>query len=438
MWRYTAENSRRRSKCGWKLHVSATILNAPTVLDRIAPFLIARGASFKAPRSLDEVGNLNSGLNYQYSQIGKIITVYPKTDDEAVFLAGHLHCLTKDLSGPAIPFDLRFADTGNVYYRYGAFEHLELSRNGRKISAVYAPDGNLVPDIREQAKPDWAADPFAAHKPKSNSPKQSAPTSIRVISVLAQRGKGGVYVALDLRSQTPKLCLLKEGRKNGEMTWDGRDGACRVRNEKRVLSQLSAVGVEVPRLLSSFELGGNYYLLMEFLDGRTLHDQLLSRTRRMTIAQVLDYGIQLAKFIQQMHQAGWAWRDCKPKNIIVTRDGRLVPIDFEGAAPIHRPDPMRWGTPGFTAPKTITGEVGNGMADDAYAFGSIMFLLLTGRIYDPSQASSIDDLRRHVPRRLSKLVNSLLAAETGARISATDALPILQRLKRPRLARSRA
>jgi serine/threonine protein kinase len=424
IWGYSEGVHRQQPSSGWKLHVSATILNAPAVLKRIAPFLIARGTSFKAPRSLREVGKLNSGLDYRYSQIGKIITVYPRTNDEAVFLAQQLHKLTKHLNGPTVPFDLRFSDTSNVYYRFGAFEHLELVRNGRQILAVYGPEGGLVPDIREQAKPDWMSDIFETHKPKSRSSRQTAVSSIRVIKALVQRGKGGVYVAVDLGSGSPRLCLLKEGRRHGELTWDGRDGAWRVRNEKRVLSRLWSCGVPVPRVHSSFEMGGNYYLVMEYLDGETLHDKLLFRSRRLAVTQVLDCGIQLAQFIVQMHSAGWAWRDCKPKNIIVTRDGRLVPIDFEGAAPIRRPDHLRWSTPGFT-PAFRDRKVGNGVADDLYALGSILFLLLTGRVYDSATALTIKKLRRNVPSKLCQLVESLLAIEAHRRPTAEIALATL-------------
>lgn len=416
IWRYPHPKRQRRPRAGWKLHISATILNAPVVLKRIAPLLTARSVWFKAPRSLIEVGKLNSGLNYNYSQIGKIFTVYPRSDDEAVWLAQRLHKLTRQLPAPSVPFDLSISETSNVYYRFGAFEHIELTRNGRQVLAVYTPDGNLIPDVREQPKPDWVSDPFEAHKPRSRSAKQEATSSIRVMSVLAQRGKGGVYQAIDFGPDNPRLCLLKEGRKNGELTWDGRDGAWRIRNEKRVLARLKACGVPVPQVHSSFEIAGNYYLVMEYLDGETLHDSLIRRRRRLTIAQVLDYGVQLATFISQMHKAGWSWRDCKPKNIIVTRAGRLVPIDFEGAVPIDRPDPWRWGTPGFT-PLQPRGKVGNGISDDLYALGSILFLLLTGRVFDPAAPVTIQKLRRNVPPDLCRLVESLLslkAAQTTA------------------------
>ncbi|HMH45385.1 MAG TPA: phosphotransferase [Pyrinomonadaceae bacterium] len=430
IWRYDKGSHRLQPSCGWKLHVSATILNAPAVLKRIAPLLIARGTSFKAPRSLIEVGKLNSGLDYRYSQIGKIITVYPRTDDDAVFLAQRLHKLTKRLNGPSVPFDLRFSDSSNVYYRFGAFEYLELARNGRQVPAVYAPDGDLVPDVRELPKPDWVSDPFQACKPQSTSSRQKVSSPIRVINALVQRGKGGVYEAIDLASGRPRLCLLKEGRKNGELSWDGRDGAWRVRNEERVLKHLAACGVPVPRVHSSFEIDGTYYLVMEYLSGITLHEVLLRRHRRLAVAQVLDSGIQLARFMSRMHRAGWAWRDCKPKNIIVTREGNLVPIDFEGAAPIDRPDPLRWGTPGFIAPESKHAGAGSDATRDLYALGSILFLLLTGRVYDPAKPLTIEKLRTNVPSQLRELVGSLLATEPDLRPDTEAALSRLASILR--------
>ena len=99
----------------------------------------------------------------------------------------------------------------------------------------------------------------------------------------------------------------------------------------------------VPRVYSSFELAGNAYLVMEFIGGETLQSLLSRLRRRMSISRVLKYGIQLAEFISMMHAAGWVWLDCKPMNIVVTRTGKLQPLDFEGACRISRPDPTLWG-----------------------------------------------------------------------------------------------
>jgi hypothetical protein len=433
IWRQGGGQRRRLRKVGWKIHVSATTLNAPAVLEKIAPLLIERGVTFKAPRSLIEVQKLNSGVAYPYSQVGKVFTIYPKNDKEAVTLAQQLHQLTRRFSAPSIPFDLPFADDGNVYYRFGPFRRVELDRAGEKILATYAANGELVPDKREEPKPDGVTDPFEKHRPAGHR-KTSAPReSIRVFRALAQRGKGGVYEAVDFTGDTPQLCLLKEGRKHGEVSWDGRDGAWRVRNEERVLARLAQAGVTVPAIRSSFEQGGNFYLVMEHLDSESLHRVLYRLQRRLPLARVADYSRQLAAFISQMHRAGWVWRDCKPNNIIVTREGRLVPIDFEGAACIDQPDYVPWGTPGFTPPEWRDGRTPSHQADDLYALGAMIYLLLTGRVFESDNPIALEKLRRNIPLELRQLTKSLLASDRRQRPSAEHASrklnSILLRLK---------
>ncbi len=424
MWTYRHATSRDLPESGWKLHVSATILNASQILKRIAPVLVASGVQFKVARSLAEVLRLNSGLLHTYSQIGKVITVYPRNESEAINLAQCLHKLTCRFQAPSVPFDLRFTETSNIYYRYGAFRRIEIEQaDGQRGLGMHSPSGELVLDVRERPKPDWVRDPFENVKPVSKRRKpQSDPTrSFHVLRALVQRGKGGVYQAIDLGANPPRLCLLKEGRRHGEMAWDGRDGAWRVRNEERVLSSLSARGMMVPKVYSRFELDGNFYLVMEFIDGESLHNLLLRQTRLLSLRRVSSYGIQIATLLSQMHRAGWAWRDCKPKNLIVTGQGTVVPIDFEGAAPIKRPDPLIWGTPGFIPPQSIDRATQTAVADDLYALGSIMYLLFTGRYFDHAKPGTIKKLRRNVPLELRRLVESLLADEPKRRPTAQAA-----------------
>ncbi len=440
MWRYHSASRPPRTEAGWKLHVSATILNAPTIFKRVAPLLIDRDVWFKAPRSLEEVLKLNSGLIYNYSQIGKILTIYPADDAEAVYLARKLQQLTRGFSGPAVPFDLSFGEQGTVYYRFGAFEPLEIENRGRRTLGLRAPDGKLIPDRREEPQPDWVSDPFAAHQPPPKNFRTRASAAFRVINVLTQRGKGGVYEAIDFSGDKPRLCLLKEGRRNGEVAWDGRDGAWRVRHEKRVLCALTARGVPVPRVHASFTMGGNYYLVMDHISGETLHDYLMRRCYRVDLSRVLDWGIQLASFLNRMHAAGWAWRDCKPKNIVITSTARLVPIDFEGAAPLRRPDQSLWGTPGFTPPQLKQGERTNGATDDCYALGAVLYFLVTGKIFDHQSPATIQSLRRKVYPELRILIESLLHADSGLRPKAVDAcaqLKVISSRYRMRMARVR-
>ena len=174
IWRYSGSRRRKLPLVGWKIHISATILNASEVLKRIAPLLTERGVSFKAPRSLIEVLKLNSGLDYAYSQVGKVFTVYPRNDREAVALAKELHRLTRRFAAPSIPFDLQFGDLSNVYYRFGPFAHIEIDRGGQKTLATYDAKGKLIPDNREDPMPEWVSDPFEPQRPPSRRRTQPA------------------------------------------------------------------------------------------------------------------------------------------------------------------------------------------------------------------------------------------------------------------------
>src|SRR5262249_40732293 len=263
---------------------------------------------------------------------------------------------------------------------------------------------------------------FTAPRPAGKLLKQKAvPTGLfRVVRALVQRGKGGVYQAIDAQSNPPRLCLLKEGRRHGELSWDGRDGAWRVRNEERVPLRLTREGLNVPQVYARFKVEGNVYLALAFIDGESLHDLLLRQQRRLPIKCVLSFGIEIASFLAQMHRAGWAWRDCKPNNLILKRDGRIVPIDFEGAEQISRPDSRLWGTRGFL-PRVGRGQGSHhGLADDLYALGSIMFLLITGQMFDEAKRIPIARLRRNVPSDLRLLVESLLAIEPQERPGAEN------------------
>lgn len=437
IWRFSRTGAEGDLDQGWKLHVSATILNAPHILERLAPVLVESGVQFKAPRSLDDVLRQNSGVLQAYSQVGKIITVYPRSDYEAVHLAKRLHTLTYRFKAPSVPFDSRFSNGSNVYYRYGAFKKMDLERDGRRVPALISSGGELVPDVREKPRPEWASDPFLGSNESAPKHKAAISSSFRVVRALVQRGKGGVYQAIDAQSHPPRPCLLKEGRRLGELNWDGRDGAWRVRNEERVLSQLSRFGLNVPRVYSRFEVQGNVYLAMEFIDGESLHQLLQKQHRRLSIRSVLSLGIQIATLLEQMHGAGWAWRDCKPTNLIVKSDGGIVPIDFEGAEQINRPDALLWGTRGFTPLVSRAQTLHTGLTDDLFALGSILFLLLSGQMFDEAQPTSIAKWRRNVPPRLRLLVDSLLAVEPNLRPTAKNVRTQLTSILREHSQKSR-
>lgn len=422
IWRYSRPPAPDDAEQGWKLHVSATVLTANEVLKRIASPLREHGAQFKGPSSLRELHRLNSGLFYGYSQVGKFITVYPRTAEDAVSLARLLHRLTRGLHAPPVPFECRFRPGSSVFYRYGSFKRIEIdNEDGTHTHAVRDPEGRLVADVRESASaPPWVSDPFAgraAVRRRAASPRGPLATTYRALQALTQRGKGGVYKALDLSASAPRVCILKEGRARGETTWDGRDGRWRVRHEKRALCALRAAGVNVPRIYASFEEGGNYYLVTEYVEGESFQALLDRRRRRLSLPQVFAYGERLSRMLSGIHAAGWAWRDFKPANVIITEGGGLRPLDFEGACPVERPDPAPWGTPGFT-PRHAVDAPQAGARLDLYALGALVYFLLTGRLPQSLASAPISELRRSVPARVLRVVDRLLDPDPRERLDA--------------------
>lgn len=421
IWRYSRESSPDDPEQGWKLHVSATILDAVRVLRAVGPYLQNRGVLFKAPASLHQIGALNSGIHYGYSQVGKCFTIYPRTPAEAKLLAGKLHRLTRKLSAPCIPFDLRFRPGSSVFYRYGAFKAFNVAGQDAQLRYVMRdPQGKLVPDSREDpSTPSWVNDPFTTRAEPEPEPESLLKTTFKAFRALAQRGKGGVYQAVDLSSTPARLIALKQGRKYGEVEWDGRDGFWRIQHEGRVLSSLRAAGVSVPRVFSSFQAENNYYLALEFIEGESFEKWLIRRKRRLGIDAALRRSIEISLLVSSIHRAGWVWRDCKPRNIILTKDGTVRPIDFEGACPVDAPDPLPWGTPAYAAPEADASFRGQSrLPEDLYALGVTLHIVFFGRPPATSDSSSLIRLRRNIPKGVSAIVAQLLAADPEQRPSA--------------------
>lgn len=406
IWRSNRNSKPQEPLQGWKLHISATILEACDLFEKVAPFLVSEDVHFKAPKSLDELSKLNCGLQYGYRQVGKFITVYPSTEKKAVKLAAKLHELTKDFFAISVPFDEQYSANSSVFYRYGAFSTIEITdENGKKFLAIKNPAGEFVPDDRLQSVPEWLSNPFPNNKNPSEKTFSDTPlgTTYRVFDAITQRGKGGTYKAFDFSQNEPRLCIVKEGRHNGELSWNGQDGYFLVQNEFEVLKVLKEKYDSVPQVFSSFEVHGNFYFAMEYVEGKSLNEIMKPRRRRFSVRQVLEFAVEIAKIIEKIHQVGWIWNDCKPANLIITNNKSLRPIDFENAYPLGKAELFDWKTQGFSIKSS-------GKTADIYALGAVVYFLLTGRLYDAENPTAIGKLRRNVPQNIIEITEKLLAA----------------------------
>jgi hypothetical protein len=415
VWRYSRKSKKSDASQGWKLHISATILEACDLFEKVAPFLVSQDVQFKAPESLEELSKINCGLQYGYAQVGKFITVYPVSEKQAVRLARRLHELTREFVSISVPFDEQYLPNSSVFYRYGGFASIEMTdKRGRAVLAVKSPTGGLIPDDRFQAVPEWICDPFQNNGKSVESLSTPAETPLtntyKVFRAITQRGKGGTYQALDFSNGLPRFCVVKEGRIHGEVGWNGQDGYSLVKNEFDVLSALGKVCQNVPQVFSSFELNENFYLVMEYVEGKSLHHLMKPRRRRFSIKQVVKFAVKIAEIIREIHQSGWIWNDCKPANLIVTRGKKLKPVDFEGAYPVNQSAPFDWKTQGFSkSPNGQSSTDLNGKSEDIYALGAVIYFLLTGKTYDAKAPVEIAKLRRNVPPALREIIQNLLS-----------------------------
>lgn len=120
--------------------------------------------------------------------------------------------------------------------------------------------------------------------------------------------------------------------------------------------------------------------------------------------------------LASIHEAGWAWRDCKPYNFILCRDGQVRPLDFEGASRIENPDVMPWGTTGYVPPEWAEATTGaSHVAQDMYALGATIRQMLTGEIPSGSESDPSPKVSRRIPRGLRYLVEALVSGDPTAR-----------------------
>jgi hypothetical protein len=389
--------------------VSATILSAAEVFARAEPALRESDVLFKVPGRLELLRSLNSGLA-DFSQIGKFLTVYPPSTEEALRLARKLHRATRGLPGPRIPFDARYRKGSLVYYRYGAFRRSAEDTPG----FIHAPGGKRYRDKRApgRAVPHWLKDPFQKSGAIDSKKRGLLLRDLLVFKAKAQRGKGGVYEAVDLSVLPVRRVIIKEGRRHGETNWDGRDGYALVRHEAQVLRKLRAAGLPVPEIFREFTQNGNRYLVLERIPGRPLLSAQRTQPSRTSWRRAERILEQLEPMLSGMHAAGWVWRDCKPSHILLQGE-TLRLIDFEGSCPIDQTRLPPWGSPDYIPPASQGRFFRRaGTLEDDYALGVIVFQFGAGKF--PPAATNLRALiyrRTRCPASLRKKIDRLLGSK---------------------------
>lgn len=384
VWCRATPPEHERRVQGWKLHVSATRLSAPEVVHRTAAVLVRAGCAFKTARDLQTVEEMTSG-NYDRAQCGKIVTVYPRDDDELRELAARLDDATAGLPGPAILSDRPYRKGSLVHYRFGGFSGVPvLSNDGSFEVRLRAPDGTLTDDHRKAwfSPPPWAPLPFPGEPGRPATAQGAKPVLLAdrfvVREAIRHSARGGVYRALDQR--TGAEVVVKQARAHVAVNVTGEDARACLRREAANLTALSGLCTE---LVASFEEDGHAFLVQSLVPGQPLTSWVTERRAEpgfVPVPQVLALARKLGELLDAVHRRGVVYQDFTPNNIMVTPEDRLVLIDAEWATtPGTRI--LRAHTPGFGAPEqTAEPRVGPayGTEVDRYALGGVLYFLATG------------------------------------------------------------
>ncbi len=242
--------------------------------------------------------------------------------------------------------------------------------------------------------------------------------------IVGQAGKGGmgaVYQAVDTRD-THRRVAIKE-MSQGHLSDAGlAEATAQFQREAALLGRLSHPNL--PHIYDAFNERGRSYLVMDFIDGKTLL-QLLKESgfRPLPVAQVLGYALQLCDVLAYLHQQHppIIFRDLKPTNVMVTANGHVYLIDF-GIARIFKEgqeqDTALLGSPGYAAPEQH-GSAQTNPRSDLYSLGATLHCCLTGRDpYNADDRFTFPPVRQYNPQapvELDQLIQRLLALDERQR-----------------------
>ncbi len=249
----------------------------------------------------------------------------------------------------------------------------------------------------------------------------------RIMRKLGTGGMANVYLAEDQELGRRVAIKILDDRHAGDDQF-----VERFRREAKNAASLSH-----PNIVSIYDRGeaeGTYYIAMEYLDGRSLKELIVSRgPAPVNIA--IDYAQQILAALRFAHRHGIVHRDIKPHNVLVDAEGRLKVTDFgiarAGASQMTEAGSII-GTAQYLSPEQAKGSPVD-QTSDLYSVGVVLYELLTGTVpfsgdtpveIAMKHLSSVPDPpsahRAEIPRDLDYVVMRALAKDPTERYQSAE------------------
>lgn len=196
-----------------------------------------------------------------------------------------------------------------------------------------------------------------------------------IIKSIGEGGMANVYLGYDeILDRNVAIKVLRGDLSNDEKF---------VRRFQR--EALSASSLSHPNIVEMYDVGednGLYYIVMEFVDGKTLK-QLLKRRGNLTLSEAIDIMLQLTDGMAHAHDSYIIHRDLKPQNIMIQDDGQIKITDFGIAMALNSTQLTQtnsvMGSVHYLPPEQAAGK-GSTTKSDIYSMGIIFYELLTGKL----------------------------------------------------------
>ena len=196
-----------------------------------------------------------------------------------------------------------------------------------------------------------------------------------IIRSIGEGGMANVYLGYDtILDRNVAIKILRGDLSNDEKF---------VRRFQR--EALSASSLAHPNIVEVYDVGednGLYYIVMEYIEGKTLK-QLLKKRGSLTLSEAIDIMLQLTDGMAHAHDAYIIHRDLKPQNVMIKDDGQIKITDFGIAMALNSTQLTQtnsvMGSVHYLPPEQASGK-GCTTRSDIYSMGIIFYELLSGSL----------------------------------------------------------